>query len=224
MSPDNGGQGLAFHSLAEIFPLIEGPDFDELVADIKTHGLHEPIVLFEEKILDGRNRYRACLAAGIEPAFVPYRGDDPVAYVVSLNLKRRHLSSEHKRELIEKLVKAEPNKSDRAIAEQTKASPTTVGKVRRQLERTGEVSTVDTRRDKKGVRQPAHKPAQLTRAPRRKPAFVPLTSVAWSDASPNERTTLVDAVGLRALYVAAPEDGRTALHNLLATEKKEATV
>jgi N6-adenosine-specific RNA methylase IME4 len=82
---------LSFHPLAELFPLIEGEEFNALVEDIRRHGLHEPIVLLDGQILDGRNRYRACMAADFEPTFVPYRGDDPVAYVVSLNLKRRHL-------------------------------------------------------------------------------------------------------------------------------------
>jgi len=82
---------LEFHPLADLFPLLEGQDFAELVDDIREHGLHEPIVVYEDKILDGRNRYRACLAAGIDPTFTAYTGDDPVAYVVSLNLRRRHL-------------------------------------------------------------------------------------------------------------------------------------
>jgi hypothetical protein len=46
---------LEFHALATLFPLLDGAGFDELVADIRTHGLREPIVLFEGKVLDGRN-------------------------------------------------------------------------------------------------------------------------------------------------------------------------
>ena len=79
---------LEFHPLQTSSPWSKGQDFAELVADIREHGLHEPIVLFEGKILDGRNRYRACGAAGIEPTFTVYQGDDPVAYVISLNLRR----------------------------------------------------------------------------------------------------------------------------------------
>jgi len=78
------------HPLAELFPLIEGAEFDTLIADIKAHRLHEPIVIYEDQILNGRNRYRASIEAGLEPRFVPYQGDDPIAYIVSLNLKRRH--------------------------------------------------------------------------------------------------------------------------------------
>ena len=85
-------QAYAFHPLADIFPLIEGNDFEELVADIKANGLIEPIVLLDDQVLDGRNRYRACIAAGVEPLFVPYRGEHPAAYVVSMNVVRRHLS------------------------------------------------------------------------------------------------------------------------------------
>jgi hypothetical protein len=79
------------HPLAGLFPLIEGPEFDKLTDDIRDHGLREPITLFGGEILDGRNRHRACLAAGIEPRFEEYTGDDPLGFVISRNLRRRHL-------------------------------------------------------------------------------------------------------------------------------------
>src|SRR5262245_39324105 len=111
---------LKFHPLADIFPLIEGEEFDALVADVREHGLRDPIVLYENKILDGRNRYRACIEAGVEPGFriavpSPEQSNiarpliaDPVAYVISANIHRRHLTAEQKRELIAKLIKATP--------------------------------------------------------------------------------------------------------------------
>ena len=74
-----------------IFPLLEGSEFDELVEDIRRHGVREPVWLYEGKILDGRNRYRAAAVAGVPCPTRIYEGDDPVAFVVSMNLKRRHL-------------------------------------------------------------------------------------------------------------------------------------
>ena len=65
--------------------------FDELAEDIKLNGLLTPIVTYEDKILDGRNREKACEKVGVEPRYVPYAGSTPLSYVISLNLKRRHL-------------------------------------------------------------------------------------------------------------------------------------
>ena len=63
------------HPAAEIFPLMQGRAFSELVADITEHGLREPIVLLEGAILDGRNRARACEAAGRTLRFTEYQGE-----------------------------------------------------------------------------------------------------------------------------------------------------
>src|SRR5262249_58582358 len=91
------------------------------------------------------------------------RSVDPYAYVISANLHRRHLSAEQRRELIAKLIKATPEKSDRQIAGTVKASPTTVGTVRAEMEAKGEVSKLDTRTDAKGINQPASKSRKAKR-------------------------------------------------------------
>ena len=82
---------LEFHPIANIFPLMDGAEFEALAKDIATNGQRESIKLFEGKILDGRNRYRACIAAGEDAWFETWTGKDPVAYVISLNMSRRHL-------------------------------------------------------------------------------------------------------------------------------------
>jgi hypothetical protein len=96
--------GLEFHPLANVFPLMDGEDFGALVEDIKANGLREPITLHEGKILDGRNRFRACVAAGLGEAmsanperfFLVFDGQDPLTYVVSANLHRRNLTTQQR--------------------------------------------------------------------------------------------------------------------------------
>ena len=83
---------MEYHEIANIFPLMEGTELTELSADIKKNGLIDPIWLYENKILDGRNRYRACQEVGVEPRFQSYPGNDPLQQVISLNLHRRHLN------------------------------------------------------------------------------------------------------------------------------------
>ena len=89
---------LPFHYLADLFPLMSASDFDALVEDIRANGIRVPITLFEGKVLDGRNRIRACEAAGVEPIFEVFQGteDDALSYVLSLNLVRRHLCTTQK--------------------------------------------------------------------------------------------------------------------------------
>ena len=85
-------QNINFHEIANIFPLIHGKEFVDLKQDIKNNGVHESIVVYENQILDGRNRFRACQEVGVQPEFVNYDGAVPVGYVLSLNLHRRHLN------------------------------------------------------------------------------------------------------------------------------------
>ncbi len=90
---------LEFHPLANIFPMLEPKDLMALADDIFTHSLREAIVTYQGKILDGRNRYQACLMAGVPPRFEEFDDDaDDAALdlVVSSNLHRRHLTDDQR--------------------------------------------------------------------------------------------------------------------------------
>jgi len=133
-----------------------------LLKDLPSRGKNK----FPKEIylLDGRNRLEAIERANADDpekraeaientlyadgypdnAKLLYGDTEPFAYVISANVHRRHLTREQRRELIEKLLKAQPEKSDRQIAATVKASPTTVGTVRTELEQTGQLSKLDS--------------------------------------------------------------------------------
>lgn len=84
-----------FHPLAAIFPLLTGGEFDALVESIKQNGLREPIWRHrDDRIVDGRNRWRACQEAGVECPSNTFIGSDEelLAFIIDLNLRRRHLN------------------------------------------------------------------------------------------------------------------------------------
>ncbi len=80
------------HATANLFPFIEGEDFDDLVRSLSEQGQHTPVVVADGVLLDGRNRLRACVAAGLKPIAVLYDGGDADAFALSVNIDRRHLS------------------------------------------------------------------------------------------------------------------------------------
>jgi N6-adenosine-specific RNA methylase IME4 len=98
------------HPLANLFPMMEGDDLAALVDDIKAHGLRETIVLLDGAILDGRNRFRACEIAGVTPRFRSYLGENPLAYVLSLNLARRHLNESQRAMVAARLETMRPGR------------------------------------------------------------------------------------------------------------------
>ena len=61
---------IATHPAAEMFPLLGDDELRELADDIAAHGLREPIVVQGGTLIDGRNRLRACVMAGVEPTTV----------------------------------------------------------------------------------------------------------------------------------------------------------
>jgi N6-adenosine-specific RNA methylase IME4 len=93
-----------FHEAAKIFPMMTVTEYDQLKADISANGLLEPIVIYNGLILDGRNRYLACTDLGITPEYETFDGDDPVSFVISKNLHRRHLNETQRAVVASKLA------------------------------------------------------------------------------------------------------------------------
>lgn len=84
---------LTQHPLSAAFPAMSEEDFAALRDDIEDHGQREPIIIFEGMVLDGWHRYRACMELGIKPAQFTFGDADPVKFVLSHNLHRRHLTA-----------------------------------------------------------------------------------------------------------------------------------
>lgn len=96
---------------------MSGGEFASLASDIKANGLRNPITLLDGMILDGGNRYRACLEAGIDPVFAQFEGGNIVSFVLSANLHRRHMSAGQQAAIVasaQDWAKAQTNGGDRS--------------------------------------------------------------------------------------------------------------
>jgi hypothetical protein len=99
------------HALCEIIPACKDIEFAELKEDIKKNGLRMPIKLLTGKVLDGRSRYKAYSELWDEGHRVELRTetftgspDEAIAYVVSMNVKRRHLTPSQRGMIAAQLV------------------------------------------------------------------------------------------------------------------------
>ena len=170
----NWREHLAVHPAAELFPLMSEAELKELAADIEKDGLRIPTVMWPNSdrkllLIDGRNRLDALALLGrlgVDESEClilkdPRPNDhfqfecahdvsDPYALALSLNVHRRHLTAEQKRDLIAKLLKVTPEKSNSQIADQVKVSHPTVAKVREQLEDRGDVEKITASIDFEG--------------------------------------------------------------------------
>jgi DNA-binding Lrp family transcriptional regulator len=186
--PAQGWRGtLKVHPAADGFPPMSEKELKELAGDIKRNGMKMPIILWapeegpEFQLLDGRNRLDAlhllgalevtpCGAMVFDERIVAVEGDgvsriiggDPVKLAYSLNVHRRHLTAEVKRDLIAALLKADPKKSNRQVAEKAGVSHPHVAKVRDEMEKAGDVETVTTSIDTKGREQPAKRKPSIS--------------------------------------------------------------
>lgn len=129
-----------FHEIAEQYPLMPAFELGRMEQDMRDGGYDArfPVVRFDGKILDGRNRFICAQRAGIEPTFVDFVGtrEEAEAFVMRANEHRRHLTeqwlADHRKSRIERVAAARAEgKSLRAIAEEEKVS---VAQVRDDIE------------------------------------------------------------------------------------------
>ena len=223
---------LPVHDAANLFPLISKDELGELAADIAKNGLLERIAVHFDRegkcqLLDGRNRLDALQSLGrnlfddkgnlLSDLYRKLENDSEseiVAFIVSKNIRRRHLTAEQKRDLLVKLLKADPTKSDRQIAKMVGCDHKTASKKRREEEGRGEIPHVKRRSDSKGRKQPARK--ARTASPAKPKSNTTPTNTArlaagglahlWGKSTPEQRSKFVNSVGLEAIFAAAPRN------------------
>jgi hypothetical protein len=103
------------HPFADLFPEMSGSEYGELREDIRRHGMRESITLANsEFILDGRHRSRVCAELGIEPRYRDFVGTDEqlLAFVISSNLRRRHLSREQREIIAAQITSLKPGRPE----------------------------------------------------------------------------------------------------------------
>ncbi len=134
------------HPAAMIFPMLLEPELKLLADDIRQYGLKHSIVVLDGKILDGRNRFEACRLAGVEAKTVEYRGaSDPVDFVLSVNLVRRHLTPAQRGAVAVSLLPFYEERNRKKLAEAGKEGGKAGGKGR--SNRGGDESTPGLSRD-----------------------------------------------------------------------------
>lgn len=85
---------MKIHPLANLIPPMSGDEYENLKDSIKSNGLLNPIILFEDSILDGKHRFKACSELKIKPKFQNFHenGVSAIEFIVSQNLDRRNLN------------------------------------------------------------------------------------------------------------------------------------
>jgi ParB-like chromosome segregation protein Spo0J len=127
------------HPLANMFPMIEGKEFEDLKNSVRLNGILVQIVLYQGMILDGRNRYGAAKAISYKFSvkdFREFEGSlrEAEEFVIAANINRRNLTNAQKQEVIRQMIQKNPALSNRQIAKKCgMSSHSTVAAVRDKL-------------------------------------------------------------------------------------------
>lgn len=117
---------MEWHPYAKLFPMLSDEELEALADDIRANGLRHAIVVdADDRIIDGRNRYRACQMAGVEPTITAMDLDDreTLAFVISTNLKRRHLSESQRADIAARIANLKPNQRKGTAANLQRSEP-----------------------------------------------------------------------------------------------------
>lgn len=111
---DEESTELPVHPAAAVFPMLSDDELRELAEDIKQNGQIHPIMLDTSgAIVDGRNRRAACTLAGIEPWYAQLPdGADPVAFILSANVRRRQMTKGQTAMAIAMMIETQEGKRD----------------------------------------------------------------------------------------------------------------
>jgi DNA-binding transcriptional regulator YhcF (GntR family) len=98
------------HPAADLFPMMQGKQWEEFKEDIRQNGFQESVTLYKNQILDGRNRYKAAIELDmIDDLPISEIDDDhqfdPFQWVISRNLHRRHLTESQRGMVAARLAK-----------------------------------------------------------------------------------------------------------------------
>jgi hypothetical protein len=91
--PQSKEKELAVDPIANLMPDMSPSEYEELKSSIERDGLQQAVVLYKGRIIDGKNRYRACRETNTNVRTVEYKGDNPLAFALAANLTRRHLTA-----------------------------------------------------------------------------------------------------------------------------------
>jgi pyruvate/2-oxoglutarate dehydrogenase complex dihydrolipoamide acyltransferase (E2) component len=94
------------HPHANIFPMLEEKELLGMAESIKANEQQNRIVMYQGAILDGRNRWVACQLAGKKPRIIELQEGDPLTFVITQNLQRRHLDTVQRSLIAEQIATA----------------------------------------------------------------------------------------------------------------------
>lgn len=98
---------IKIHPACDLFPAMSEDDFQELKANIAEHGVRDFVTFWKGQLVDGRHRVRAMQELGIDVmchASELFDDDDPFAFAISVNLKRRHLTTSQRAMIASRLA------------------------------------------------------------------------------------------------------------------------